>query len=636
LEKFKKIFEPIKIGPYTLKNRIVKAPTGSNLALLTGEPTSEQINFYEETAQGGVAMVVTELVSVDRQHRNPLPQLRLDSDIFIPGLRRLVEIVHLNCSLVSMQLYHAGPASVQDPVAPSDVPIKNGGEILKPRPMTMEEIEETIDAFVEAALRAKRARADMVELHGGRIYLLHQFVSPITNKRTDRWGGSFENRIRFPLEIIRGIREKCGHNFPVGYSFIADEFLPGGIDLEHTIAFAKRLEEEGVAYLCPRVRPTVRYSMRSPKGVTLKYTSTLKKVVSIPIFANEQIHEPEFMEEILEKGFADVICLGRPLLSDPELPKKVREGRLKDIRMCIKCCHCFECVNVNIEKLSCTQNPALGRGMEWTIQPTIFPKKVLVVGGGPAGLEAARVAALRGHNVTLMEQNAQLGGQVLIGTLPPGKQYLKSYIVDWRVRQCEKAGVDIRLKTEVTLETINEISPDVVILATGATPLIPSIPGITMPHVATAWDVLKGAHVGKKVVVVGGGLVGVETADFIAENGLAESVAIVEALPEIAIDMDVYNRAYTMQKLYEHNVQVLTNMKVEEITDKGLVAIDENRKIHNIESDSVIIALGAVPNRSLMEALKDDKVELYVIGDAVKPRKLINAIHEGYYIGKRI
>jgi len=632
----KKLFEPITIGPYTLKNRIVKAPTAGNLAFVSGEPSPEQLHFYEETARGGVAMVVTELVSVDSRHLRAQRNLRIDNEIFIPGLHQLVELIHLNGSLVSMQLDHAGPASAYDPVAPSDVPIRDRGKLLKPRPMTTEEIEETRDTFIEAAVRAKHAGADMVELHGGRIYLLHQFVSPTTNKRTDRWGGTFENRIRLPLEIIQGIREKCGPNFPIGYNMVADEFLPDGINLEHTIAFAKRLEEEGVAYLCPRVRPAVRYVARSPKGITLRYTAAIKKVVSIPIFANEQIHEPEFMEEILEKGLADIICLGRPLLSDPELPKKAWEGRLDDIRMCIKCCHCFECVNVTFEKLSCTQNPALGRGKEWTIQPTASPKKVLVVGGGAAGLEAARIAALRGHNVTLMEQAAQLGGQALIAALPVGKQHLKSYIVDWRERQCEKAGVDIQLKKEVTPEVIDEINPDVVIVATGATPLVPSIHGITKAHVVTAWDVLKGARVGKRVVVAGGGQVGVETADFIAEKGSTESVTIVEMLPEIAIDMDVYNRAYIMQKLSEYNVKVLTNMKAEKITDEGLVTIDKERKRHTIEADTVVLALGAVPNRNLVEALKGKVPELYAIGDCVKPRKLIDVIREGAYMGIQI
>jgi len=644
--RFKKLFEPLKIGPCTLKNRIIRGPMGSRQPFLSGEPSPQLVYRYGREAWGGAAMVISEITEVDGRHRFERPMLRVDSNYFVTGLAEMAEVIQLNGALACLQLRHSGMWGT-DPVSPSGVPCFKGGgtgESLKSRVMSAEEVEEVIDIFADAAFRAQRAGFDMVELHGGTSYLLEQFVSPHTNKRTDVWGGTFGNRIRLPLEIVRKIRQKCGPDFPVGYRIVLDELLPDGITFDEAMAFAKRLEKEGIAYLNPMLGTYETFhlgegwqSYRSPKAQIVKYTVPLKNEVSIPVFAGGTIHEPEIMAEILEKNQADAISLARPFLADPDLPKKIKEGRLEDIGLCIICNHCADTTLLTDRKLTCTQNPESGRGREFLIQPAVSPKKVLVIGGGPAGLEAGKVAALRGHNVTLLEKESEPGGQVRLATIPIGKEEYMSRVIGWRVRQCEQAGVKIELGREATPEAVAKYAPDVVIVATGANPCVPEIPGVDAPNAVVAWDVLNGqAKVGKRVVIAGGGLVGVEIADYLAENGLAESVTIIEMLPQIATDMSLFNKAYLVQKLDKYGVTVITNTQIRQITDKGVVAVGQEGEEMTIEADTVIIALGSVAENKLAQELEGKVPEIYTIGDCKKPRELTAAILEGAYVGRQI
>jgi len=618
---------------------------GSGSASGSGEPSREQLHRYGQAARGGAAMIIVEVTEVDGRHMSGRPMLRVDSNVFLPGLHELSEVIHLNDALACIQLHHPGMWG-SDPVSPSGIPCfsPDGRGYLSSRTMAKEEIEEVVALFSDAAYRAKMAGFDMVEVHGGSSYLLQQFVSPHTNRRIDDWGYSFDARVRLPLQILQQIHKRCGPEFPVGYRICVDEWLPDGTTFDEARLFVHRLEQEGIAYLHPQQGTWEtahlgegRFGMRSPIADIVKYTELLKKAISVPVLANGQIHEPDLMEQILEKNQADAISLGRPFLADPEIPNKIKSGRLEDICMCIRCNHCFDTIMLTPQKLSCTQNPATGRGKDYDLQPVIARKKVLVVGGGPAGLEAARIAAIRGHEVTLLEKESKLGGQIRIACLAIGKDHFMPYIIGWRDRQCKRAGVKIELGIEATTEVIEKYNPDVVIVATGASPLVPHMEGVDGKNVVFAWDVLKGgAKIRGTVVIVGGGLVGVETADYLAEMGLAERITIIEMLPRVGIGMNFKNLSYLLQKFEKYEVKVVTNQRAQKITNKGVITINKEFSEQTIEADTIVLALGAVPNDKLARSLDGKIPEVYGIGDCRRPRNLTDAILDGAYVSRQI
>jgi len=644
---FGMLLQSIEVGPLRLKNRMVRSPMLSGMASADGEVTEQLIDHYVSAAKGGPAMIIVEVTAVDWRYAVPMSQLRIDELKFMRPLHRLVDAIHLNNVACEFQL-HCHGAFGKDPISPSGVPCYQLGRVsfVQPRALSLPEVEEIRDRFIAAAVRAKEVDCDGVVIHGATSYLLQQWVSPHTNQRTDRYGGSFENRIQLPLEILRGIRQKCGPSFLIGYSMVMDELLPDGITMEESTAFAKALEQEGIdhidlnfgTYETSSLEKGVGRSHRQPKG-TFDKTEIFKKLVKTKIFARcNGEHEPVKWEEALRKGQCDVIQIGRPLLSDPDLPRKVKDGGLEDIRLCIRCTHCYEATTKPFH-VACTVNPGLGRERDYAINcVTSRAKQVLVIGGGPGGLEAARVAALRGHEVTLMEKEGELGGNARIASLPIGKGEIKTYFIDWLERQCLKAGVKVHLKKEASLEVVEKLNPDTVILATGARALTPPISGIDRPHVVTAEEVLTGrARLGQRVVVAGGGQVGVETADFIAEKRLAESVTLIELLPAIALDMPMLARAYMLNVLLPRwGVRVFTHMHIQGITDERVVTLDKEWREHQFEADTVVNALGYVSNRTLSEALNGTVRELYEIGDCVKPRNILYAVQEGAYIARQI
>ncbi len=647
-QKLDLLLQPMKMGPIVLKNRMVRSPMWSRTSNVEGEVTEQLLGMYESAAKGGLSMIIVEAVAVAARYAWPESQLRIDDVKFMPGLRRLVEIIHLNGTACEFQLHCAG-AFGRDPISPSGVACYGPGRAIyvQPRSISLSEVEELRDLFILAAVRAKEIECDGVVLHGATSYFLQQWVSPHTNKRTDRYGGSFENRIQLPLEIVRGIRQRCGSSFLIGYSMVIDELLPDGISIDESTAFAKALEQNGVdhidlmigTYETSSLGKGVGRSNRQPKGI-FDEAELFTKVFNMKIFARcNGEHDPIKWEEALKKGQCDVIQIGRPLLCDPELPKKVEEGRLEDIRLCIRCGQCYDTGVIKGYQHHCSLNAELGRERDYALERITFSsKKVLVVGGGPAGMEVARVAALRGHKVTLMEKEAELGGSAKIASLPIGKEEIKTYFIDWLDKQCKKAGVKLELNKEVSAEVVKQFAPDVVILATGAEPLIPAILGINKSQVVTANDVLTGKQkVGKKVVIAGGGQVGVETADFIAEKGLAESVTIIEMLPMLAYDMPAFLRTYMLQVLLPKNgVKVQTNMLIQEITDDGVIALDKDWKRHEFQCDTVVNALGYVPNTELSDVLNGQIKEFYRIGDCVKPRNILYAVQEAAYVARQI
>ena len=644
-----RLFEEGRIGRMTVKNRIVMPPMATNYAGPSGEPTERLIGYYAERAKGGAGLIIVENVQVKYpQGKNVACQLRLDQNKFIPGFQELAEAVHAHQARIFIQIHHAGrqyhDIEGEEGVDPSGIP---DGFLQQPvRALTPEEIQDLVERFSETALRARMAGMDGVEFHGAHGYLISEFMSPHTNQRVDEWGGTFERRMRFPLRIIERTREKVGPRFPLSFRFSADEFVPGGITLDDAKKIALYLEDAGIDVL--HVSAGIYESMqrllepmRFEEGWRSYLAAEIKKVVKIPVITVGQIRSPEIAERVLEDGMADFVALGRTLIADPHWPRKVEEGRVPEIRKCISCnIGCIGGHVFNDLYMRCTVNPVTGheRFEGWVnLIPAEKKKKVMVVGAGPGGMEAARVAALRGHEVTLYEKDGELGGQVRTAVKGPGKGKL-SFIPEYYSHMLKASGVRIQMNTPVDADTIEREKPDVVIFATGAVPIVPDIKGVDDPGVVKgSWDVLNGAAQvpGKKVVVAGGGLVGCETALLLAEQG--KEVTIVEMLNDLASDMEPITRYdFLTEQMPQAGIKALLGLVIAEITGQGVVVLDRWGNKSLIEADNVVIALGARPAEVMMEAARDCARETYVIGDCKEPRKIINATFEGASIARMI
>lgn len=643
--KFNKLGEPIRIGSMTVRNRIWMSPMWTQYASVDGEVTQLLIDHYVARARGGVGLIYLEGTAVDPRHAWSEPQLRIDHDRYQPSLHRLIEAVHMYDTAIMCQLHHAGQFCA-DPVSPSGVPCFDWGSqnYISSRPLTTAEVEEIRDLYIAAAVRAQQAGFDGVGLHGGNGYLLMSFFSPYNNKRTDKYGGPLENRMLLAREIVRGIRRQCGPYFPIVYTHCEDDLKPGGIKPEEAIVFAKALEMDGLSLLDLQVTGTFETfhlaeapgSLRRQTKGQLDRTGKYKKALHIPVTTRAcREYDPVVIDDVLKQGAADMIFIGRQMLADPEYPNKVLGGRLEEIRPCITCNDCLEKVVVQKWNVFCTVNPGVGRGEKEIVRaPSV--KKVLVIGGGPGGLEAARVAALRGHQVTLVEKRAALGGNMLIASLPIAKEILGSFLA-WEERQCRKLGVKFELNQEITAGEAAKLKPDAVIVATGSTPFVPPIPGIKKPHVVLAEDVLTGkTSVGKKVVVAGGNMVGLETADYILEKGMAEDVTLVEML-ELAQGMNPLELLHMFtQVVPKIGLKVFAHIRVEEITDMAVVASGKDWQRYEFEADTVVLALGYCPANGIYEQLKGKVPELYLIGDAKQPRKVEHAVWEARFIASKL
>ena len=649
-ERFRLLSQPMQVGSMQLKHRMVMGPMWSRMSTVNGEVTQQMIDYYAARSRGGAALVIIEATMVDSRYGWPQPTLCIDNAKYLPGLSRLVEAIHRNGAAVFIELVNIGAHSA-DPISPSGVSVMLHGAtgVVQPRVMSLKEIEETRDKFVAAGVRAKEVEFDGVLIHGATAYLLHQFRSPFFNKRPDQYGGSLENRNRLPLEIVQGLRQKCGREFIIGYDFVADDFMPGGVTMEQSLSFARGLEQSGVDYIDlmvgtyetmavdERSAGTLKYG---PKGMW-EYTAQFKKAVKVPVFHRAMMdYDPDSWEKHLQKGDGDVIQLAKASLSDPEVFNKVLEGRLKDIRPCTCCVHCTDRGVIRQFQVSCVTNPELSREREYKIQPAPKIKKVLVVGGGPGGLEAARVAALQGHQVTLLEKEEELGGTLGIMSLCIGNEIHRDFR-DWLVRQCGEAGVHFELNKEATVSLIEEVRPDVAILATGAPiPVIPEVPGISKAHVAGVKDVLTGkVKLGERVVVLGGNRIGADAAYTIAKRGWAKKITIIEPkdVPSIAYDMETMNRArLVITLLPKHGIQALTKTQIEEIAEGHVIVRLPEGKKQKIEAETVVLAMGFTPANSLYEGLKGKVPKVYRIGDCVKARAVVDAVHEGACIARAI
>ncbi len=640
---FPSLFSPIRIGRVELKNRIIFPPIATNLAHVSGEISERQVFHYARRAQGGAGLIIVENACIEYPDaRHGATQPRIDSDEFIPGLAKLARAVHDAGAAISIELTHPGlNASLKfnggrRPVAPSPVRLRNDGVI--PKELTVSEIKRLVELYAQAALRAKRAGFDMVELQGAHGLLINQFLSPLTNRRTDQYGGSRENRLRFVREIVERIRELCGERFPITIRLAADDMVEGGIDQAEGKALAAGLEELGIDMiqadlgLCPkekRLEP-----MPYPQGWRAYLAKGLKEVVSIPVAAVGVIREPEFAEELLERGDADLVALGRALIADPDWPNKARAGHPERIRRCIGCGECVKARHHEDQPLRCGVNPVVGMDAEFErITPAPKSKRILVIGGGPAGMEAARVAALRGHAVTLCDEQKRLGGTLNIAAIPPGKEKIR-WLIEYYENELPRLGVEVKLRTHVTRATVEDLQPDVVIIATGCTCPRDDIPGADRPNVATAHDVLSGTPKAVKspVVIIGGGLLGLETALFLAEAG--HSVTVLKRYKTIASNLEPIYRDYLLRELKEHNVSIITEVTVERITDQSVRIKDTQGRVREIPAASVVLARNPIPRRSLQEELHG--FATYSIGDCVYPGKIVDAVRSGYIAGRQV
>ncbi len=663
------LFQPIQINTLELKNRIYLPAMHLGMAN-NFEVTDQIVNFYEERAKGGVAMICVGYATVDDLSGNTT-NIGAHTDDFIPGLARLADAIKDNGARSCVQLNHAGRYNFsfflngKQPVAPSAVASRMTGET--PKALETDEIRQIVDNFAQAALRVKKAGFDAVEVLSGTGYLISEFLSPLTNKRTDEYGGSLENRMRFGLDIMRAIRKQVGKHFPVIVRMNGNDFMPGGQGREELRQYAKALvEEAGVDALCINVGwhearvPQITASV--PRGAFAYLSRGIKELVNVPVIASHRINDPDTARELIADGMCDMVAMGRGLIADPYLPEKAKEGREDEILHCIACAQgCFDNL-FKLKHVECLCNPRAGYECETACDIVESPKKVMVIGGGAAGMNAAIAASDRGHQVTIYEKGDELGGQLYLAGSPPGREEFAELAYDLET-QVYYRDIEIRLNETVDESLIDREQPDHIILATGAMPMTPPIPGVELPHVVQAWDVLADTvYTGKRVVIIGGGAVGVETALLLAEKGTlsgdvlkflfvnkaetpevlyematrgTKQITIIEMIDKIGKDFGKTTRWGMLQDVTRYGVDSKVTAKALEITPTG-VRIETGNGVEEIQADTVVMAAGSRPCNDLQAIIESKGISYDVIGDAKNIGMAFDAIHQGFRAGSQI
>jgi len=645
MQQFKHLFTPIDIGTMQVKNRIVMLPLTTGFCELDETIGDRLINFYAVRAKGGVGLIIVPFSPV---HAGSPIEPGLYDDHFLPGVRKLTDTVHAHGAKIAAQLITSYHAILKDGVAevvgPS--PVLNQMTRTTARPLTVPEIHYIVKEYGHAARRARQGGFDAIEVLVGGGYLLNRFLSPITNKREDEYGGSLENRMRIILEVIKSMRKEVGKDFPIGCRLNVDEQMEGGHTIEDSKEVVRILEMAGIQminiYTGWHESPVPTVQAVLPKGAFLHLAEKIKGWVGIPVIAANRINDPVIAEKAIAEGKADLVGMARALLADPELPNKAREGRVEEIVPCLACSNCLTEILTTYKdwgaaaSTSCSVNPLAGKEAEYAIEPAKKSKKVFVIGGGPGGMEAAMTAAARGHKVTLYDRGNELGGKLLIASIPPYKDELQTLVTSLAAR-ARKAGVEIKLKSDVTPAIIEKEKPDVLIMATGSTSLIPNIPGVAGPNVVLAEDVLTGAKtVSGNVLIVGGGMVGCETAEFLVERGKGViQVTVIEMLSRMADNVSPTYRPFFLARLKKAGIKMETNTIVQEITREG-VKVEQKGVAGFIKGDAVVLAAGFKSNPTLDEKNREKIAEVYVIGDCLKPRMIKEAIEEGFSIGRKI
>jgi 2,4-dienoyl-CoA reductase-like NADH-dependent reductase (Old Yellow Enzyme family) len=645
-----RLFEPGKIGCMEVKNRILMAPLG-HFSADAGSPTSRTIDYYVERAKGGAGLIFTGGCSIVREARIP-GMFWLYDDKFIPKLTELTQAVHAHGAKIATHLVHFGkvlsdenfpiPGWEKDPVCASAIPWVSND--LVPREATRDDIRNLTESFALAALRSKKAGFDAVELMLGHGYMMSSFLSPFTNKRTDEYGGSVENRARFACETITRIREEVGDDFSISVRFSASEYLEGGITLEDTLHQIPYFIKAGadVLHVSASATETTEWQFLCylyPDAAIVDLAAAVKQVSTVPVIAVGKITNPWLANQILEDGKADYIALGRPLMADPYWPNKVQEDKFEDVCQCIYCNNCMATPRTERLKfggLYCTVNPALFREKEFTIRHTDAPKEILVAGGGLAGMEVSRVLAERGHHVTLYERNQQLGGQWRIASRQASKKRHYGTVTERLSKGLKNAGVNVIVGREVTPSLVKDTKPDAVVVATGATPLTPEVPGVLSANVVQAVDVADGrAKVGQTAVVIGGHYLGMEIALSLATQDKTVSLVTRGRLGGTGKRLEVNIFRTLLRELIKNRVQLFPHCPVVEICSNG-VHINFDHQLVFLTADTVVLAVGMEPQNKLVSELKGVVAELFVIGDCVEPRDALRAMREGAELGRKI
>ena len=649
---YQHIFTPLTVKNMTIKNRIVMMPMGTNYGEQNGEMSFLHINYYKERAKGGTGLIIVENASVDSpQGSNGTTQLRIDHDNYLPRLYKFCEEIHKYGTCIAIQINHAGASAVSartnmQPVSASDVPSKEGGEI--PRTLSVEEIHHIVKKYGEAAKRAQAAGFDAVEIHAGHSYLISQFLSPLTNKRTDEFGGSVENRTRFCRMVIEEVRKQVGPFFPIFVRISADEMVEGGNTLEDTLEYLQYFEKEvDVFDVSCGLNGSIQYQIDAnylPDGWRSYMAKAVKEKYGKPCMTVGNIRDPKVAEDILAKGDADFIGMGRGLIADPEWVNKVEFGKECDIRKCISCN--IGCAGHRIglnQPIRCTVNPAVNSGEDYMKHKINKPCNVVVIGGGTAGLEAACTAAEVGCTTFLIEKKAELGGLASVISKIPDKKRLADF-PNYMIHRASKLhNLFIFKNTSATPELVKSLNPDIIVNATGSVPTLPPITGLhdlvdkDDSNVATVLKMIDRINEypekmdGQKVAIIGGGAVGLDVMEFFTERG--SDVTMVEMLPMIGNGLDPVTKCDTNAKMAKYNVKQMTNTALQEVQNDRFIVKNPQGEIEEIPFDYGFICLGMRANNPVLdqleEAFADTNVEIINIGDSKRARRIIEGTEEG-------